>query len=86
MGRDCVSEGAEGRGYPGRGANRDVVQPVDALSSERPHKKALSHRAVFEIMAKGDGRTKPEHFCPEVLKTLVKVAPSFEEIYNMQKD
>ncbi|MBM2835405.1 MAG: response regulator receiver protein [Candidatus Brocadiaceae bacterium] len=62
------------------------MQPVDALKSERPHKKALSHREVFEIMTKGDGRTKPEHFCPEVLKIFVKVAPSFEEIYNMQKD
>lgn len=26
----------------------------------RPYKKALSHREIFEIMAKVDGRMKPD--------------------------
>jgi len=62
-----------------------LYDQYDALRSERPYKKALSHQEVFEIMTKGDGRTKPDHFCPKALKAFVEVASSFDEIFKMQK-
>lgn len=63
-----------------------ICDQYDALISRRPYKKPLTHEEVVEILVEGDGRTKPEHFDPEVLKAFISVAPEFLKIYRLQKD
>lgn len=85
----------DGSGYPAGLKGADIpfeariaiiCDQYDALMSKRPYKTSLSHKEVFNIITKGDGRTMPEHFDPLVLRTFIKLEELFKEIFDTHGD
>ncbi len=84
----------DGGGYPG-GLKGDAISlparimqladVYDALRSERPYKKAFDHAKTLEIITKGDGRTDPSHFDPEVLAAFQSCADTMAEIFEVRR-
>ena len=77
--------GLKGKDIPWAARITSIVDTYDALRSERPYKEAFSHEKTIDIMLKGDGRTLPAHFDPEMLEMFVENHLEFENIYNLLK-
>jgi len=91
----CHHERWDGGGYPA-GLKGQVIpisarimnicDQYDALRSERPYKKPLSHEQSVEIITLGDGRTMPSHFDPDVLAAFKRAADRFRHIFESISD
>lgn len=78
--------GLRGGDIPIEGRIVKLVDEYDALRSERPYKRSLTHQEAFTVITEGDGRTDPRHFDPQVLGAFKEIAPHFDEIFNTYQD
>lgn len=79
-------QGIRGEDIPLTARIMNICDQYDALRSKRPYKPAFDHEKTLKIITKGDGRTKPEHFDPEVLGAFKKATSMFADIYAANID
>ncbi|MFZ5556466.1 MAG: response regulator [Pseudomonadota bacterium] len=79
-------QGLAGEAIPLAARIMQICDVYDALRSRRPYKPAFGHGRSVEIILKGDGRTMPGHFDPQVLAAFVKSAERFGAIYDAHAD
>ena len=78
--------GIKGEAIPLSARIMQLADVYDALRSKRPYKEAFSHEKSVEIITKGDGRTDPSHFDPQVLEAFRLRADTFAEIFEKNLD
>lgn len=87
----CHHERWNGGGYPNGLVGEaipltarimNVCDVYDALRSRRPYKPPMEHATAVDIMVRGDGRTAPEHFDPEILAKFAQSHRVFCDIYD----
>ena len=79
--------GLKGEAIPIEGRIYNICDQYDALRSKRPYKDPFSHEEACKVITQGDGRTKPEHFDPQVMKAFLELPTStFDEIFETYKD
>jgi putative two-component system response regulator len=81
----------DGSGYPA-GLKREetplegrivmIVDQYDALRNCRVYKPAFDHQKTCDIILKGDGRTLPQHFDPNVLEAFSEIRDEIADIFD----
>lgn len=69
--------GLKGKDIPLYARMMSIIDVYDALTSERPYKRAFSHEEAIDIIHNGDDRVKPSHFDPEVLEAFNNIQEKF---------
>jgi response regulator RpfG family c-di-GMP phosphodiesterase len=73
--------GLRGSEIPLEGRIVCIADQYDALRSLRSYKPALDHATTIRILLEGDGRTRPIHFDPQVLKAFEALHTQFDDIF-----
>ena len=63
-----------------------LADQYDALRNKRVYKPPFDHDTACSILTEGDGRTKPQHFDPDVLSAFKGSRTRFEEIFHRLAD
>lgn len=75
-------QGLRGEQIPIEARILAIVDVYDALRSKRHYKPAFDHEKACKIILEGDGRVKPEHFDPELIKAFRNMHLEFKKIYD----
>lgn len=59
-----------------------IADVYDALRADRPYKAGMGHEAALSILTRGDDRTCPAHFDPDVLSAFNARAGDIRRIYE----
>jgi HD-GYP domain-containing protein (c-di-GMP phosphodiesterase class II) len=75
-------QGLKGNEIPLEGRIVALADAYDALRNPRAYKRSYPHEEAVWIMTKGDGRTKPDHFDPAILRIFRDNHERFAGIYE----
>lgn len=75
-------QGLKGEAIPLSARIVALADVYDALRSKRPYKSRCSHSKAVEVITRGDQRTRPEQFDPELLNRFVAMNGAFDDIYT----
>ncbi len=78
--------GLKGDEIPIEGRIVAICDQYDALRSKRPYKQGFTHYRAMEIITKGDGRTRPEFFDPQILEKFININLEFDDIFKSNQD
>jgi len=75
-------KGLKGEEIPLQGRLLAIADVYDALTSERPYKKAFTHKEAVDIIAKGKGT----HFDPVLLDLFLSVSDEFMSVKEVKSE
>jgi putative two-component system response regulator len=74
--------GKRGESIPLAARVMNICDVYDALRSKRPYKPAFDHLKAADVITRGDGRTSPQHFDPEILRAFKGNEDLFREVFE----
>lgn len=77
-------QGLKGQEIPISARIIALADVYDAVTSVREYKPAFSHEQAYDIIVKGDGRTMPSHFAPEIMEAFDNVSEQFRGVLASQ--